>query len=97
MRAGQISAACARVVTVDFEFEFASLIVGEPAEDQHAIFESGERLQDGRELKSAANSRRRPLLHDDPVGDREERKTFRCFRRGFSRRAEGRKHGVEHG
>ena len=97
MRAGQISAACARVVTVDFEFEFASLIVGEPAENQHAIFESSERLQDRGELESAADGRRRPLVHDDSIGHGEERKALRCFRRGFGRRAEGRKHGVEHG
>ena len=70
----EIGAAGARVITGDFEFEFAGFVVCQSAEYHHAVFESRQRLQNRCEFVSVAHSRRRPLVHDDAVWHRERMK-----------------------
>ena len=65
----EISAACARVIAGDFEFELAGFVVCKAAQHNHPIFEWCQRLQDRRDRITLADGRRRPPVHDDPVGD----------------------------
>ena len=72
VRACEVRAACARVIAGDFEFEFVRLVVRQTANHQQAILKRRQGLQNRRQLKAAAGSRRRPFLHDDSVRNGKE-------------------------
>src|SRR5262245_47748674 len=84
MDAGQEGRAGSRVVARAVA-ERAPLNLRQPAEDQQAFAERLQRLHRRRELEVSAYALRRPLVHDDPVGNIDEAETRGGLRAGRER------------